>query len=451
MDRKYVFVLAIGIVVLMQTLVLALVPPPPVNQNMGIYDTLFVNFTEGQCRNCHASGVPDTHHNLVMTGTYGCSDCHPVIPNGTGIVLVRDCIECHNNTFNGMTIRRPHHESIDALSGHCKTCHGSVVANADDGHYIPTYPPSSMTPDTKYKVINQTSGREWGGCEACHEQDLTAIPFIADTNKTHHRLGNLSGFQNNDVTKCELCHDMHNATYGSDNIRYCERCHSYESLHNIQWDIVNTSSIGGYGHLGPNDCQGCHASYVAGSLAPGSDIIIPTIYNLSTNNVHEGESTMLTIYGDNFVTTVDGVTRSSNVVLIGGASNISITPDNITHNQIIVTLPPLTKGLYGIHVHKDGNMESNTKPLVSGSRVIIDSVRKVDSTTIMITGSGFGIYDPTYKDYVNVTINAGDIQRILEIVDWSGTSINVSSSDSIIGDMVTVNSIYGINSSQIAS
>jgi len=262
-------------------------------------------------------------------------------------------------------------------------------------------------------------------------------------------LGNLSGFQNNDVTKCELCHDMHNATYGSDSIRYCERCHSYESLHNIQWDIVNTSTIGGYGHLGPNDCQGCHASYVAGSLAPGSDIIIPTIYNLSINNVHEGESTMLTIYGDNFVTTVDGVTRSSNVVLIGGASNISIAPDNITHHQIIVTLPPLTKGLYGIHVHKDGNMESNTKPLVSASRVIIDSVRKVDSTTVMITGSGFGIYDPTYKDYVNVTINAGDIQRTIEIVDWLGTSINVSSADSIIGDTLTVNSVYGTNSSQI--
>ena len=204
MDRKYVFLLAIGVVVLMQALVLALIPPPPVNQNMGIYDSLFVNFTESNCRNCHASGVPSTHHNLAVTGTYVCTNCHPVDLNGTGVILVRDCIECHDNTFNGMSIRRPHHESLDALNGHCKTCHGSVVDNFDDGHYIPTYPPSSMTPDTKFKVVNNSSGRKWGGCEACHDQDLTATPFIADNNKTHHRLGNLSGFKNNDITRCTL-------------------------------------------------------------------------------------------------------------------------------------------------------------------------------------------------------------------------------------------------------
>src|SRR5659263_573434 len=178
MDRKYVFIIGIGLVVLMQALVLALIPPPPVNQNMGMYDTLFLNVNESGCRNCHASGVVD---------------------------------------------------------------------NFDDGHYIPSYPPSSMTPDTKFKVINQTSGRKWGGCESCHEQDLTANPFIAYNNKTHHNLGNLSGFKNNDNTRCEMCHDMHNATFGSDSIRYCERCHSYNSLHNIQWDIANTATQTGYG------------------------------------------------------------------------------------------------------------------------------------------------------------------------------------------------------------
>src|SRR5659263_757004 len=184
MDRKYVFIIGIGLVVLMQALVLALIPPPPVNQNMGMYDTLFLNVNESGCRNCHASGVPDTHHNLVATGRYGCMNCHPALPDGSGITLVRDCVQCHNNTFNGMSIRRPHHESSDALAGHCKTCHGSVVDNFDDGHYIPSYPPSSMTPDTKFKVINQTSGRKWGGCESCYEQDLTANPFIAYNNKT---------------------------------------------------------------------------------------------------------------------------------------------------------------------------------------------------------------------------------------------------------------------------
>jgi predicted nucleic acid-binding Zn-ribbon protein len=449
MKRKYIFVLSICLVFLVQTLVLALIPAPPVNQNMGMYDTLFLNVNESGCRNCHGSDVSDTHHNLVTTGNYSCTNCHPVHSNGSGTILVRDCTQCHNNTFNGMTIPRPHHESSAALNGHCKTCHGSLVDNYDDGHYIPSSPPSTMTPNATFKVVNQTSGKKWGGCESCHEQDLTATPFIASNNNTHHRLGNLSGFQNDDNTRCEMCHDTHNATYGVNSIRYCERCHGYNSLHNIQWDMANTTSRPGYGHLGPNDCQGCHASYVAGSLAPGADIIVPNINSISSNNILEGGAKMLTIYGDNFVTTVDGVTRSSVVVVTGGVSDITISPNNISSKEIIVTLPPLNKGLYGIHVLKDGNAESNTEPIVYAPNVIISSARKVDSTMVTITGSGFGTYDSAYDKFVNVTISTGSILRSVQIVNWSDTSINVTSHEAIIGDVATINSVYGPNSSQI--
>src|SRR5659263_333884 len=95
MDRKYGFIIGIGLVVLMQALVLALIPPPPANQNMGMYDTLFLNVNESGYRNCHASGVPDTHHNLVATGRYGCTNCHPALPDGSGITLVRDLSLIH--------------------------------------------------------------------------------------------------------------------------------------------------------------------------------------------------------------------------------------------------------------------------------------------------------------------------------------------------------------------
>lgn len=449
MKIKVIIIIIIFIIALIsQGLVFALIPPPPANQNMGVYDTLFVDFTESKCRGCHASGVPAAHHNLVPTGEFGCTNCHPVLANGSGITLIRDCIQCHDTTFNGMTIGRPHHESQDALNGHCKACHGSVVDNYDDGHYIPTYPPTTMTPDTKFKVINQTSGRKWGGCESCHEQDLTASPFIASNNKTHHRLGNLSGFRNQDTSKCSMCHDLHNATFGPDSIRYCERCHGTTSLHNIQWDIVNTSSLPGYGHLGPNDCQGCHASYVAGSLAPGSDLIVPTIKSLSTNNVRQGQATAVTIKGDDFVTTVDGVTRSSVVVVTNGTNNVTITPTSISHDQIVVTIPALTKGQYAIYALKDGNVESNRRPLVSGPPVIISTARKVNSTTVIITGSGFGTYDPAYKNLVKVTIKRGSTIRSVQIKGWSDTLINVLSTSSTTGDTATVNSVYG-NSSKL--
>jgi len=160
---------------------------------------------------------------------------------------------------------------------------------------------------------------------------------------------------------------------------------------------------------------------------------------------------MLTIYGDNFVTTVDGVTRSSVVMVTGGASDITIPPNNISSNRIVVTLPPLSKGFYGIHIHKEGNAESNTKPLVSAPNVIINSAIKVDPATVTIAGSGFGTYDTAYKDFVNVTIHTGSTLRSLQITNWSDTSITVTSSDAIIGDTATVNSVYRSNSSQITS
>ncbi len=46
---------------------LAIALPPPVDQKLGAYDTLFSNLVESNCRGCHATGVADTHHNLVVT------------------------------------------------------------------------------------------------------------------------------------------------------------------------------------------------------------------------------------------------------------------------------------------------------------------------------------------------------------------------------------------------
>jgi len=215
--------------------------------------------------------------------------------------------------------------------------------------------------------------------------------------------------------------------------------------------MANTSQMTGYGHLGPNDCQGCHASYVAGSLAPGADYIVPSIESLSTKKIFEGDATELTIHGDNFVTIVNGVTRSSVVVISDGTNNVTITPTNITHNHIDVTIPSLNRGLYTIYARKDGKVDSNKRPLFSVPKVMITSARKVDSTTVLITGSGFGTYDPAYTNWTNVTINSGTTFRSEQITTWSDTLINVSSNDAITGDTVMVNSIYGTNSSTVTN
>jgi hypothetical protein len=215
--------------------------------------------------------------------------------------------------------------------------------------------------------------------------------------------------------------------------------------------MANTTQMTGYGHLGPNDCQGCHASYVAGSLAPGADFIIPTIESLSTKKVFEGEVTEMTIHGDDFVTTVDGVTRSSVVVVSDGTNNVTITPTNISHNHIDVMIPSMNRGLYTIFARKEGNVDSNKRPLFSVPKVMITSARKVDSTTVLIIGSGFGTYDPGYTNWTNVTINSGTTFRSVQITGWSDTLINVRSTDAITGDTATVNSIYGTNSSTVTN
>jgi hypothetical protein len=440
--------------------------PPPVDQRIGVYDTLFANLTEFKCRNCHTSGgtvydpanitkstdsVPGRHHLLVASGQYACTNCHPVI-EGQDITMIRDCVQCHDTVFNNITIRRPHHETLDAQERHCSKCHGNLVDDYDDGHYIPPYNVSDVTPDTKFKVINQSSGKKWGGCEACHEQNLTLDPPIAFNNKTHHRLGSLSGFNPPNVTKCAACHDTHSSQYGPDFIRYCERCHAVKSLHNIQYDYANTSGILGNGHIGANwDCNGCHAWYVAGN-APGTDIIVPNIETISTNKVLEGDTTLFTIKGTNFVTTIGSVTHSSVVVITDGTTFNTITPTSINSNTITLTIPSLSRGAYGIYALNNGSVKSNKFSLVSVPKVVINSAKKSGSI-ITITGSGFGTYDPVYKSYVNVTIKnkAGTTTRsISQVNNWTDTLIKVTSSDTVVGDNATVNSIYGSKFARVA-
>lgn len=455
MDKKYYIIMAIGLVVIMQSAVFALIPPPPANQMLGTYDTNFAELVEGNCRsaNCHSSGVPDTHHLLVPTGEYQCMNCHPIITNPDGsesATIIRDCKQCHGTTFNSMTIRIPHHETQDALDRHCSYCHGNYVDDYDDGHYIPTYNISLVTPDVKYKEINATTGKKWGGCESCHERNETVSPVIYFNNKTHHRLGALSGFNPPDNSKCMFCHDLHGSQYGQNSIRNCERCHAVKSLHNIQYDYVNTSNQLGNGHIGPNwDCNGCHAWYVAGGAAPGTDVIIPSIATLSTGKLYEGETTDITISGKDLVTTMGSVTHTSVVVITDGTNPVTVTPSSITAGSIVVTVPALSKGLYGIYALKNGDVKSNKLPLVVTARV--DAVdAQMSGSTITVTGTGFGSQpDPLFTDlgvFINTTTGKGKNKVTTavkaDIVSWSDTQI-VCTADVSTGDPLTVKALGG--------
>lgn len=130
---------------------------PPVRQTIGLLDTTtsFATATEATCRNCHSSGTPDRHHVLYNTtipaGTtvpfpvpgqtkYTCYTCHGQSYNP----VARNCTLCHGGT--GTSSATPHHGRPDAVNRKCSACHGSLVADYNDGHYIPTYAASMVTP-----------------------------------------------------------------------------------------------------------------------------------------------------------------------------------------------------------------------------------------------------------------------------------------------------------------
>lgn len=441
MKIKYllIFTNIVGVLTIMTIQGFASIPPPPVNQDMGVYDTLFANYTENMCRGCHTQGVKDYHH-LIPSEKYSCNNCHPL--NQNQITIIRDCKTCHENTFNNMNIRRPHHETKFAQEKHCSLCHGNIVDDFDDGHYIPSYDINFVTPNSKYKIIS-TIGQKLGGCETCHEQnsDLNIYP----ANKTHHKLGSLSGFNPINISMCVTCHE-YDGTYGFESIRYCERCHSVRALHNIQHDFINTSSVLGHGHTGSEwDCNGCHAFWITENIKPSIDVIIPIIDKISASKIYAENSSNLTINGDNFL----HLNNITVVIVRNVTESITLNPSSITNSKINVTIPSLQKGRYGIYILKNGRIKSNGLPMISVPNVIINSAKK-SSSTIIIKGSGFGYYNSLYKNIVNVTVKSSrGNSRKVQINSWEDTQISITSSDASTGDIATVNSIFGSNSTKI--
>ncbi len=482
----------------------AIVPPPPVNQNIGIYDTTITQFNETLCRSCHqttgtnisggynntAGGVPTRHHRLPAmqiinpqtNAPFGCGDCHPVVGGGQGVFIDRNCIECHNGSvFWGNSLganvpaRRPHHvdTSTDTLNigqparnRTCNFCHGSFVANYNDGHYKPSYATDFMiTPYATFKATNATTGREWGGCNACHQPDSSVTPIIAGNNINHHT-------EVRDATpgeQCSWCHvvspffttitdagtgqtittamEVRNSTTeqldyasgavepGTTNISIsgtgCEKCHSVQSIHSIQYNYNATKGQLGYGHIGTNwDCNGCHASWVAGATLFNGPII-PSVESIDPSVLTAGVASTLTITGSNFVN--DDYTSKVSV------DGIIYEPISITDNKIVVNIPALTAGVYGIQVLK-GDVVSKLSTLTVVPQVTITSAKlNTKNAQLTITGKGLGTA-PTVNAQQYITVkHAGSILYSQSVNGWSDTSIVVKVPKKVApGDTVTV-------------
>ena len=127
----------------------------------------------------------------------------------------------------------------------CKTCHGSLVDNIEDGHWIPTYDPSPRTPKRSgangLPLNNEGTGA--GGCDYCHSTGTgdPSIPGVNDasgilvySNEDTHHLTGFGGEFWEPTLFCFWCHDF--SLPFEAQIRVCENCHGPDSLHNIQTD-----------------------------------------------------------------------------------------------------------------------------------------------------------------------------------------------------------------------
>lgn len=417
--------------------------PPPVPQQLGIYDAKFTTFTRNECLECHVSDavlVP-RHHNLINSKGLACLDCHTLVPDGTGGFVFADfrtCNVCHKSS--------PHHASAKAVAKDCVFCHGSFIDNPLDGHYVPTYPVSSVTPMVSGRSVTDPSGNivTVQGCAACHKANATAIDPKTNTVRpissnadTHHG----TGIGANDNSQCLWCH---NFTQPGLAIRQCESCHGVKSLHNIQLkSSTGTVSPGneaaGFGHIGNNwDCVGCHWSWYGNATSSPATSIVPSLTGQSSYTLEANKSTAMTLTGASF-TNVGGnsVTYNPTVAIRNATTSLTATPTSFTDSEIQVIIPALPEGTYDLRVTKEG-VQSNLAKLIVIPEVGIKTAVLSSNKTVTIVGSGFGMMPP--EDYKSgIGVFAGTTQA--KLLSWSPTKIVAYSAQFAVGDQVTVKTL----------
>jgi hypothetical protein len=293
------------------------VPAPPVNQDIGMKDIPFDALPEADCLVCHTDGIPaeGTHHLTPVAQDNRCFACHGDSVNlfpgycsdGSGL-YVGSCSVTSTTPCNSDADCIVGETCVVTLTNTCTTdadCPGATNI-CGDGHIIPTYDPSLVTPrlSVGYGLPLNSRGEGAGSCNYCHDDDGGESPTILSNALLHHN----TDF-GTDVTKCEWCHAFDSSDH--EQIRVCERCHGYESLHNIQADSPNPNipaalpdlpaNIGyvivgiedaGYGHvgrdagLGDSDCWGCHGSAFPSVPDPGDD---PVLYHLTYGDQTEAD------------------------------------------------------------------------------------------------------------------------------------------------------------------
>jgi hypothetical protein len=389
----------------------ALVLPPPVNQNIGFYDRDFLWFESTDCLGCHDPTTTDPttvsdvvslrHHIKLPPGPLIirkslCTPCH--WPDGTGFMrVILDCPTCHTS--------EPHHKSAPTQARQCAACHGSVVNNFDDGHYIPTYKKSITTPDPICRTWNDAAHTTCasGGCRACHVASTSVTPNTSNNVQTHHGtgLGQGGAGSRNPLEQCGWCHNikaLDGVPTPAIDMRTCETCHGPTSLHAIQYNGNRGSP--GFGHVGASfDCWGCHGHFFVYALPPSFGPTIPTIDFCEPLESVAGVPTQVCCTGQSITNTVVEQYRTYHPTVVlsrlddarSEVASLVITPITFRESEVCFTAT-LPAGIYNVRINKDyqGSLEvkSNVLPIVvrPRSQACVDPVRHV----VRVTREGLG-------------------------------------------------------------
>jgi hypothetical protein len=190
------------------------------------------------------------------------------------------------------------------------------------------------------------------------------------------------------------------------------------------------------------------------ALAPRSGPIIPTLHNADRKVIKAGTDAMVILNGAAFTNIVDGVPFESEVVLTAAdGSSVTLVPDAITEEGILVTIPGDTAaGNYSLRAVK-ADVHSNPTTISITPEVIIN--RAAGDGTVTIRGSGFGGYAKGSGTSVTRprTWGWGRWARTTaveaRIVSWTDTEI-VAGFGSAPHE-VTVNSVFGSATSRATS
>jgi hypothetical protein len=450
----------------------ALVPPPPVNQNIGIYDRTFTGFEATTCLGCHDPSTTDPttvsdsialrHHMMLDPSSprykpqYFCTDCHQ--PDGTGAMSVTlNCPTCHTST--------PHHKSAPAQARHCAACHGSVINNFDDGHYIPTYKKSIVTPDPNCRVWEDAAHTTCaaGGCRTCHVASTSVTPNTWDNDQTHHGtgLGQGGAGSANPPEQCGWCHNI--ASVGgvptpAIDIRTCETCHGPTSLHGIEFQYDTNKGNLGFGHIGADfDCWGCHGFFNRYALPPSFGPTIPTIDSIAPMVAKAGVTTQITLTGQSFTNTVveQNTTYAPEVVLSvfddarTEVASYVVNPDTFTQAEVKFTIPAdVACGMWNVRVFKARGtaleVKSNDLPVAVPCPPVISSA-VLNGSVLTVSGTGLGASSPPGRIFV---LHNGPPKKIeaCTVVSWTATTIVADCPNTVPGDVV-----YVFNGRQIGS